>query len=84
VSVTRNSTLTLHYITLQCVKSTAKFGGLATIWEPANFRGLATISGPVPPAPARNRRSADFAHFDGFLVLKWRVAAVSGYRILVG
>ena len=66
VSVTRNSTLTLHYITLQCVKSTAKFGGLATIWEPANFWGLATISGPVPPGPSAEPPLSRFRPFRRF------------------
>ena len=46
----------------QCGKGTAKFGGLSTIWGPANFfflgGGLATIWRglcPPPPAQAWNR-----------------------------
>jgi len=41
----------------QCVKGTAKFGGLSTIWGPANcfvfFGGGAShdLEGPVPPTP---------------------------------
>ena len=34
---------------IQCVKSTAKFGGLAIIWGPFKFGGLTTIwRGPCP------------------------------------
>jgi len=41
----------------QCVKSTAKFGGLATIWGPDKFApGLATISRACAPSSRRPQR----------------------------
>jgi len=49
----------------QCVKSTAKFGGLATIWGPAEFGGLATIWGSVPLPPAqRGTATGSYKHSD--------------------